>query len=66
MAAHQHLWQEITLTDGSLGKVCLCGSFRVQFQAELPQPIDPWSQASLGLLEAEGTAELPEESSHGH
>ena len=58
MAAHEHQWQVIHLQDGSVARVCLCGSFRVQFQAELPQPTDPWSPTTLDLLEQEGTAEV--------
>jgi hypothetical protein len=57
MAGHQHQWQTIQLSDGSVARVCLCGTFRVQFQAELPGPIDPWSQDALDLLEKEGTDE---------
>ena len=55
MTGHTHIWQVITLGDGSVARVCLCGSYRVQFQPELPRPIDPWSQEALDLLEKEGT-----------
>lgn len=58
MASHEHQWQVIHLKDGAIARVCLCGSFRVQFQAELPRPVDPWDQATLDLLEQEGIAEV--------
>jgi hypothetical protein len=60
MAGHQHVWQMLTLSDGAQARVCLCGSFRVLFQAELPQPVDIYSETVLDLLEQEGTAEVKE------
>jgi len=58
MAAHQHIWQTITLGDGSVARVCLCGSFRVQFATELPRPHDVFAPETLDELEQEGTADV--------
>jgi len=59
MAGHQHIWQTITLGDGSVARVCLCGSFRVQFAAELPRHQDVHRiEETLDQLEQEGTADV--------
>jgi hypothetical protein len=55
MAAHSHVWEFITLADGARARVCLCGDWRVQFAAELPSPVDIYSETMLDLLEREGT-----------
>jgi len=59
MAGHQHIWQLITLADGAVARVCLCGSFRVQFKSELPPRQDVHRiEETLDTLEQEGTADV--------
>jgi hypothetical protein len=29
MATHQHIWEKITLSDGTQAEVCLCGAYRI-------------------------------------
>jgi hypothetical protein len=60
MAGHVHIWQEVRMADGAVARLCLCGSYRVIFAAELPRRVDPFTPEVLDLLEAEGTAEVPD------
>ena len=52
----------MTFSDGARAKVCLCGVWRVEFVAELPDHMfNAYAQKALDMLEAEGTAPITEE-----
>lgn len=61
MAAHKHIWEHITLSDGAVAQVCLCGQYMVRFAPELPKRQDVFDDSVLDQLEAEGAGEVKDD-----